>query len=67
MENRWGVLSNYVCGEKVYAVARRLRMTEPFHSGNLEYASAWLPDREEAEQLAEKLNCGALEWRTQQC
>lgn len=56
MDNRWCVISNYIGGERVYAVARRLRMSEPVHSGNLEYASAWLPDREEAESLANRLN-----------
>lgn len=56
MDGKWIVLSNYVCGEHVYAVARRIRMDEPLHSGNLDYASTWLQDRAVAEAWAEKLN-----------
>ncbi len=55
-ELAWRVFSNYIGGEKFFIVGRRLSMSEPLHSGNVEYRGGYIRDETEAKGLAEKLN-----------
>lgn len=56
MKDFWKVTSNVIDGHKAYSVYRNIRPWECDHSGNQEYACGWLPTREEASELARRLN-----------
>ena len=56
MKGSWKVTSNVIDGRKVYAVYRLIDITQPDHSGNREYATEWLDDREQAAKIAKELN-----------
>lgn len=52
----WKVTSNYINGKKYYAVYRNLRETEPDHSGNREYCTGYMEDKQEAQKIADNMN-----------
>lgn len=53
---KWTVFSNYIAGEIMYIVGRRLDMNEPLHSGNVEYFGGYTTDAAEADRLCRELN-----------
>ena len=53
---RWTVFPNYLAGEIMYIVGRRLDMNEPLHSGNAEYFGGYTTDAAEADRLCRELN-----------
>lgn len=55
--SKWKVSSNYIDGEKMYSVYRLRDVNEVDHSGNREYAGGWTSSREEAQKVADKMNC----------
>ena len=56
MKGLWKVTSNIIGDTKMYAVYRLLDTSETDHSGNREYATEWLDDREQAAKIAKELN-----------
>lgn len=56
MPSEWRVTSQYLNGQKMYAVYRLRNIAETDHSGNREYATGYVTIREQAEQIAESLN-----------
>lgn len=56
MKGPWKVTSNIIGDTKMYAVYRLLDTSETDHSGNREYATEWLDDREQAAKIAKELN-----------
>lgn len=55
--SKWKVTSNYLGGEKMYAVYRLRDVNEVDHSGNREYAGGWTNNRVAAQTVADQLNC----------
>lgn len=55
MESEWRVTRNYI-GKSVYGVYRLKDINAVDHSGNRELAGGYVDSREEAQQLADKLN-----------
>ena len=56
MTGKWKVASQYIGGEKMYAVYRLRNVDEVDHSGNREYAGGWTDDKEVAVEAADQLN-----------
>lgn len=56
MESEWEMTSNYIDGQKLYAVYRLRDVSEIDHSGNREFATGYITDRDEAKCIANKLN-----------
>ena len=54
---KWKVTSNYIGGDKMYAVYRLRDVNEVDHSGNREYAGGWTYNRDSAQVVADQLNC----------
>ena len=52
----WKVTTNCIDGEFMYAVCRIKNPNEPMHSGNLEFATSYMTNKQEAERIAENLN-----------
>lgn len=59
MVGQWGVTSNVIGGERRYAVYRLRDTAEVQHSGNMEYATGWLPTLDEATKIADAMNADA--------
>ena len=53
---KWKVFSNYIAGEMMYIVGRRLNMDEPLHSGNIEYFGGYTTNENEADRICRELN-----------
>ena len=58
ISSEWKVTSNRIDGVKVWAVYRLRDVSELDHSGNREYATKYMADKEKAEEIARKLNAG---------
>ena len=58
ISSEWRLTSNRIDGVKVWAVYRLYDVNEVDHSGNREYATKYMADKEEAEEIARKLNAG---------
>lgn len=56
MHGPWKITSNYIDGNKLYAVCRLIDADEVDHSGNRELATGYMADRAEAERIAAELN-----------
>ena len=56
MKGKWKVTSQRINGEKLFAVYRLRNVDELDHSGNREYASGYMDDKEKAEKWANELN-----------
>lgn len=56
MQSEWKVMSNYINDEKMYAVYRIKNTKEVMHSGNIEIATDYMLDKNEAEEIAKKFN-----------
>lgn len=56
MKSKWKVTSNFVGDSKQYAVYRLLDTSKVDHSGNREYATGYMVNKEEAEAIAERMN-----------
>lgn len=56
MKSEWKVTSNSINSKKMYAVYRIIDTSAVDHSGNREYATEYLDDRETAENIAKELN-----------
>lgn len=56
MKQEWKVETNFAAGIKQYAVYRIRAIGETDHSGNREYATGYLKDRKQAENIAKALN-----------
>lgn len=56
MKSKWKVTSNSIGGRIMYAVFRIRDAGQPEHSGNREYAGGYTERRDEAQDLADKLN-----------
>jgi hypothetical protein len=54
---KWKVSSNPIGGVTMYAVYRIRDLSEVDHSGNREYATGWMADKQEAQKTADRLNC----------
>ena len=61
MKSAWKVTSNPIGDRIKYAVYRLLDSQKTDHSGNREFATLYLDDREQAQAIADKLNAGAEE------
>lgn len=59
MKSEWRVTSQYINGNKLYAVYRLCDVNGIDHSGNREYAMDYMHDIQEAKRLAETLNAMA--------
>lgn len=58
MPSKWKIGANIIDGTKVFAVCRVINADRPDHSGNQEYATSYLPSRDEARVIADRLNSG---------
>lgn len=56
MHSEWRVTSHIYCDVKKYAVYRIINTSEVDHSGNRDYATGYMEDKEMAEGIAERLN-----------
>lgn len=56
MRGKWKVTSNCIFDKKQYAVYRLIDTTAVDHSGNREFATEYMEDRQEASAIAERLN-----------
>jgi len=56
LKGPWKVTSNLINDTKMYAVYRLLDVNAVDHSGNREFATDYMDDREEAKQIADKMN-----------
>ncbi|MEG1972408.1 MAG: hypothetical protein RR315_04545 [Oscillospiraceae bacterium] len=56
MCSEWKITSNFIGSFKVYAVYRLKDIAETDHSGNREFATVYLKNKELAADVAEKLN-----------
>ena len=56
MKSPWRVTSQVIGGDKVYAVYRLLDVNAIDHSGNREFGSRYMEDREAVERIARELN-----------
>lgn len=63
MHSEWRVTSNFIGGEKMYAVYRLRNINEVDHSGNREYAGGWISNKEAASIVAAGLNKNTEETR----
>ena len=58
MKSKWKVTSNPIGDTIKYAVYRLLDTQKTDHSGNREFATHYLDDREQAQSIAEEMNAG---------
>lgn len=56
MCSEWKITKNYIGGGYMYAVYRLRDAAGVDHSGNREFATGYMEDRQEAAAIAEKLN-----------
>ncbi|MGN0164373.1 MAG: hypothetical protein ACI4EA_12475 [Candidatus Ornithomonoglobus sp.] len=57
MKSRWKITSQYIDDEKkIYQVYRTIDLRKTDHSGNREYVPGIFTNREDAVELADKLN-----------
>lgn len=56
MKSEWKVTSNPINGHTMYGVYRLLDTSKVDHSGNREIGSVYMESRDDAEQLAARLN-----------
>lgn len=56
MQSEWRVTKNIISGKAMYAVYRLRDISAVDHSGNRELATGFMDDRQEALDIAEKLN-----------
>ena len=54
--SKWKVSSNPINGTTLYAVYQIRDINSVDHSGNRNYASEWMADKQMAIEIAEKLN-----------
>lgn len=54
---KWKVTSNPIGGMSMYAVYRIRDIDAVDHSGNREYATGFMDDKQEAQKIADRLNC----------
>lgn len=59
MYSEWMVTKNNIGDRSMYAVYRLRNTMQTDHSGNREFASGYMEDRQEAVVIAEKLNTKA--------
>lgn len=52
----WRVTSQYIGGEKMYAVYRLRNVSEVDHSGNREYRTGYMTDEADAQAICDRLN-----------
>ena len=52
----WKVFSQNIDGKKMYIVGRQIDMTNPLHSGNMEFCGDYTSDRAACEKVADYLN-----------
>lgn len=58
MKGKWKVTSNYINDIKMYAAYRPIDVSAVDHSGNREYGSDYLEDRDAVQALVDELNAG---------
>jgi len=56
MHSEWKVTTNIIAGEKAYAVYRLRDVSATDHSGNREFATGYIADKQEALAVAKKMN-----------
>lgn len=56
MKSEWKVSSNYIGDTKKFIVYRLCDASTVDHSGNREYATEYISNRNEAEEIAKRLN-----------
>ncbi len=56
MKGKWKVTSNPIGDRIKYAVYRLLDTQKTDHSGNREFATPYLDDREQAQAIADEMN-----------
>ena len=54
---KWKVTSNPIGDKLMYAVVRIKDVNEVDHSGNREYATGFMEDKQEAQKIADRMNC----------
>lgn len=54
---KWKVTSNQIGDKLMYAVVRIKDINELDHSGNREYATGFMDDKQEAQKIADQMNC----------
>lgn len=60
MYSEWKITSSFIGGGKVYAVYRLIDAAVD-HSGNREFATGYMDDRQAAVDIVDKLN-GVFDW-----
>ena len=58
VKSEWKVTCNYFNGVRAWGVYRLLNVDEVDNSGNREYATKFMDDKEKAKGIARKLNAG---------
>ena len=56
MKSKWKVTSNPIGDRIKYAVYRLLDQQKTDHSGNREFATMYMDDREQAQTIADQMN-----------
>lgn len=56
MKSKWMVREEHIGGKKMYGVYRLRDVTKEGWPGNIESGKGYFPEKESAEQLAERLN-----------
>ncbi|MEG1965620.1 MAG: hypothetical protein RR064_05680 [Oscillospiraceae bacterium] len=56
MCSKWKVTLNLIGGDKMYAVYRLRDAAAVVHAGNMEFATGYMDDKQEAVAIAERLN-----------
>lgn len=58
MKSQWKVTSNIIGETKMYAVYRVRNINEVLHSGNMEFATNYMFNKDDALRIVERLNKG---------
>ena len=56
LKSVWKVYTNIIDGVKQYIVGRQMDISQPLHSGNVEYHGGYTTDKAAAEALCITLN-----------
>ncbi len=56
MHGEWKVISNIIADKKFYRVSRQIDTSKILHSGNIQFVTDYLEDKELAKKIADTLN-----------
>lgn len=61
MKSEWYVQRNPVAGQDLFIACRVRDISKTVHSGNLEHYGQYSEDRQQVQEIVDKLNSGELE------